>query len=1236
MNVSKKLYNKECKLVEANSYSETIVWSVIRSFIKGRDYTKYFDINDYRSIQRDDRTVLTTDYEKIYKIFKNWYSPLMDEGKWDDLDLVRYVLQKMDREPNYDKYDIVYCDEAQDFTPIENKLVLRLSSYSQYNLSGYKKIPIAYAGDPNQTVSPTGFSWKRLKDVFSKSFEEQIGGFVSLKDKTLNNNYRSKRTIVEFANSLQYIRKCYLSDESLLPQEQWNPQANPLPGFFYIDSEEDKDFIRRGFEKTECIITGDEGEYEKELESDKLTAESTQISDALLETVNKTKLYTAISSKGLEFKAVILYKFADYLPSSFSKLLDGSHVEETEKYDLSHFFTKLYIAVSRAKEILYIVDSEENYNKFWKHFIDNEYVTKLLKSRQDYDSWKEKVGGIAIGDKGEFMKRMDENFNPLELAQSIFEDAMLSQDSKEMRRAVGYFEEAGSNESAELAKAYVWLYEHQYEQSGDKFSALNRYQQATDAYWKGACWRKLLSIKGEAQYSLAAQYMTGAKSLIEFISVERIVEKIYYKDDVWKKVVLRMKDDSQTVNEEYLFTVCDFFESLVERGFIFLNEVIAKLYYRNKKWNAAIKKWDALKQTEHIDYYRAKIETSPETSDSVYWMSKANLNREILDRYSTPKDVQLYNLDDRAKSIIFALLLSSSNRFKEAVVYPYDKEDRMRRLYYADKWQFLLYCVLRNFDLELYSEWVEQKVKDGDLELFENSWSSDTFDAMFRGTYLNVNGEVQYVWLDFLKLRDRNNLRLLKNEYNVNGLLKAVSSFVVCEDMTPDNSTLAEKQKEKKRRFFCFMDCLFDDNYNYHRAKQYEKVLLNSLCDVQLFRDDFSKSSSRNEYFLSCDFDVKEFDQIKDNTRDFVVKSLDELRKIKDDAGEKKFRSLCMLYEKVIPFINVGSSKAVPDFGSVNKLYEDLKKQGKDGKLKDSVYACDFVNARLVFNLIRTEGRFSLTSWLAKIEESHVSLPMMMETLDKENTIMFINKTFKSASFNVETMKKFVQPLSEKIYEFNLKLNDLDARTKKNIRENLVKLLDVEIERLLGENRIDEYHLKLMGYAFEMALEKDQIAERYDRLIHDNRLAKLYRLVEYFKNRALNRYANMDSQIFQRKAKEYEVYKTQSELREYRRPQIHRSEGVSEEGPRIVIVDKDRIIDGVSVEIKSSKKIIWFSENEKELLTITKGEIDVEDGVEVQKDGNKVTLKPNFVVMVNSADETMIMAKDLMYKISFK
>ncbi len=1236
-----KLYSEDCKLSEIQTYSATIVWSVIRSFIKGRNYKKDFYINDYKEINRDDRTVLVDDYEKIYTIYKNWYKPYyQNKFYWDDLDLVRYVLNKIDSGFVYKRYDIIYCDEAQDFTPIENQLVIKLSSYAEYNLVDYRQIPIAYAGDPNQTVSPTGFSWNRLKDIFSKSFEEQIGGFISLKQRTLNNNYRSKTTIVKFANSIQYLRKTFLPGDSYTPQEQWNPQANPLPGFFFIDSDKDKAFVKRGFEKTECIITGDEGEYIKELDSDELTKESTQLSDEIFSGVNKTKLYTAVSSKGLEFKAVILYKFADYLPKSFDIMLSGSkELEETDKYELSHFFTKLYIAISRAKELMYILDTNENFEKFWKYFIDNALVKNLLENRQERDVWLPKTGGIEIGDEKEYINRLADNFSPLDLADEIFKGAKVSKDAKDMRRACGYYEEGGNFEKANLAKAYVMLFENKYFEAGEMFMGIGYIDEADDAYWKGACWKELAEGAKQIWYLLAAQFMIGTKQIQDIISNKELLDYIQRSDETWTKVVLELQDKSKNIEIEDIYEVCEFFERLIQKGFNFLNDTIANLYFRNKMYSKAVNKWDQLNKTTHPDYFAAREEIAESSSELIYWKSRANKNKELLEKYSGIDDAKNLELDERARGIIFNLLLSEPKNFLKAFDYPYSKEDRLRRLYGANSLVFIQHYVFKDFDYEKYVVWVENRLYDEANNIFSHTWNDEFLKDLFAAVYSNSNQKKEFLWSEIFGKRDVNDYRFVKNENNRDVILDFLPTVLGCEDMTKDVFSLREKKEEMKVRAFAFFDFLFDRNYNYPKAKRFDKDLVRIFSSNEFNREEFRFNAQRNKYFLSCGLEVKDIDIIKDNISGYIKQAFSEIKKKVKDGETERILSFCNIFEKVVPYIQeatVGDKvKYVPDYRKIIDYFKGLK---KTIAFKENNLLLDFLNSKILMNEIRLSSRtYTVKRIFDELEKQSLSTESFIGFLDREDFIKFTGVIFGKQCLNIEYAKKVILPISERIYNFNIRVSDFDSRMRNNLVSNIESSLDAEVEELLNAEKINEYALKLYAYVYEVVIDAPaDIAAKYDYIIHNKRISKLARLCDYLKERALNRYAHVNREQFNAKVTEYGVYRKFEDWKDYRHPIIEKD--VPKQVVEELLIEGDSAVNGFNIEIKASKRLIWFSKDGEDLVTISKGKIEVDNDAEskVMVKGNTFNLSPFFSVIVNSDVESFIETGDKRYRIDLR
>ncbi|MBW2340222.1 MAG: UvrD-helicase domain-containing protein [Deltaproteobacteria bacterium] len=98
-------------------------------------------------------------YERkdIYAIAEYYQSKLEELGQWDEIDLCRQAIQRMDKQANRFSYDLVVCDEVQDFADIQLSLIFRLAK-------SYKGI--VFSGDPKQIINPSGFRWEEVKDRF--------------------------------------------------------------------------------------------------------------------------------------------------------------------------------------------------------------------------------------------------------------------------------------------------------------------------------------------------------------------------------------------------------------------------------------------------------------------------------------------------------------------------------------------------------------------------------------------------------------------------------------------------------------------------------------------------------------------------------------------------------------------------------------------------------------------------------------------------------------------------------------------------------------------------------------------------------------------------------------------------------------------------------------------------------------------------------------------------------------
>ncbi len=202
-------------------------------------------------------------FQEIYEIYNQWYKiPIAKSGYWDDQDLIFKVLELECYSP---EYTAIFCDEAQDFTRLELQLIVRLSVFSQYNL-GYQPIqclPFAFAGDPFQTLNPTGFSWESFKAAFHNEVITALDPagewHLEMNFQELKSNYRSCSPIVQFNNPIQLWRHLLFNQRELKPQTAWK-QGELAPQKLIVGENISPEELLGYVRDTIIIIPCEEGE----------------------------------------------------------------------------------------------------------------------------------------------------------------------------------------------------------------------------------------------------------------------------------------------------------------------------------------------------------------------------------------------------------------------------------------------------------------------------------------------------------------------------------------------------------------------------------------------------------------------------------------------------------------------------------------------------------------------------------------------------------------------------------------------------------------------------------------------------------------------------------------------------------------------------------------------------------------------------------------------------------------
>ena len=317
-----------------------ILWREIQQTIKG-------SIKAYLSpqhlISQDDyanshleRSLTHSDiyrYAQLYQEHK-----LGIEGRWDELDLTIAVLEHLEHEPpDNGQWDILYCDEAQDFAEIQLFLLLRLTAYRPGE-------PPAFflTGDQDQVLNPSGFSWKRIRTVLHHLNEwyQQRGygsrwDYDSYHPERLGVNFRSQADIVHLGNKIRQVSS-QQEPHHLVPLQAFlPPEGKPI--VLHIDAERLLE-SHTIFGPRNAIIVPNE------TEKDRWVNQYTR---------STTLIRTLMEMKGLEFEQVLVVDF-------FSSQRWG----QTQQHHSQYLYNYLYVAATRARKRLIFIESGDI--SFWQ------------------------------------------------------------------------------------------------------------------------------------------------------------------------------------------------------------------------------------------------------------------------------------------------------------------------------------------------------------------------------------------------------------------------------------------------------------------------------------------------------------------------------------------------------------------------------------------------------------------------------------------------------------------------------------------------------------------------------------------------------------------------------------------------------------------------------------------------------------------------------------------------------
>jgi len=644
------------QLPQRRRYSAETAWYTIRNFIKGSSTAGYLTPDQYARLPREDQTIPSAVFDDIHgTIWNSWYRLLPGKGarwNWDDQDLVRHVITSTGDLPTF---PVIFCDESQDFTRLDIKLILELSKMANHDLSGLRPhtIPFMFAGDPLQTLNPTGFRWDSLRSAFYAEIHRAIDPLhrfdVTMSFRGLERNYRSSAEVVRFLNLLQVWRKQLFAIPGLKPQLSWSRGPKVEPRKYVIGDNISAADLRGRLDDVPIIVPTEEGGETEFVQNDPILSQQLT-ADAK---GGYRNVFTAMGAKGLEFDKVILFGFGDVAVPRWWTVAQGD--SDARPLEEEHFFNKLYVAASRAKRYLIILDAPGGNESLWARLAGEDGIAQAT-TGQIGEPWKQHVRGLSSGTR-KTVSEINET-NPLKVADEIQKAGMRDEDDSLMRKAAGYYRAAGRTDEARTCDAWEARFSERWSAASDIFVKLGMEAEAGDCLWDGQLWQKLhrwYQAPGrdgqDGERALLASFLRHdelasghlpnlAKRVDNWIERHRSLSagSTQWRAllEVWIETVSRLADDQDSLSSRQWKDQGLVLSRLLAEGFSDAGAAAARCFFMARNYAAAAKAWESIEQTDHREYYLAKAElTVP--PDSLRWLALAGEEDRVLKAWESVK-----------------------------------------------------------------------------------------------------------------------------------------------------------------------------------------------------------------------------------------------------------------------------------------------------------------------------------------------------------------------------------------------------------------------------------------------------------------------------------------------------------------------------------------------------------------------------------------------------------------------
>ena len=291
---------------EKVDYHPTLVWTEIRSFIKGSAEALLskkgeLSLEDYESLGKKKAPNFSADRKVVYDLYRVYQRERSSKRMFDEADLVYNIHKRLQliTAPEWSVHQI-YVDETQDFTQAELSLLIRCCRSPN---------ELFFTGDTAQSIMRgISFRFNDLKSLFhharkAAGITDDQNNFITVPKKLyqLTHNYRSHAGILRLASSVVDLLLTYFPDSFDRLQKDEGLFEGPRPVLLESCSPTDLAMILQGNQRQSSRI--EFGAHQVVLVA------SNEAREALPDELSQGLVMTIYEAKGLEFDDVLIYNF---------------------------------------------------------------------------------------------------------------------------------------------------------------------------------------------------------------------------------------------------------------------------------------------------------------------------------------------------------------------------------------------------------------------------------------------------------------------------------------------------------------------------------------------------------------------------------------------------------------------------------------------------------------------------------------------------------------------------------------------------------------------------------------------------------------------------------------------------------------------------------------------------------------------------------------------------------------